>query len=315
MSEISSTEKGVSVSCADGTQYEGSIVIGADGVHSQVRHLMRTLALKKNPKARVNPEKPFLAEYRLMWCSFPRQPGFRAGWDWQTHGSHFSVQNIVSDNRAWFFVYERLGKPTRGRMTYTQDDVVAFAERHGDLNIGPQLKLKEAFAQRQRCGMANLEEGIMDHWSWERLVLVGDAAHKVTPNIGQGYNNGVQDVVVLTNELYGLLNSSTKVSTAAGQPSVQELGTAFGNYQSSRRERITADFELSARITRLSAWRNPIYWFIDRWVFPHLPKWAETKMFEKTQAEKHGTSHILAFVKCEEPFSGSYPWTYKMTKG
>ncbi|KAI0390743.1 FAD binding domain-containing protein [Xylariaceae sp. FL0594] len=327
--EISCSEAGVSVSCVDGTRYEGSVVLGADGVHSQVRRLMRTLALeKKRPQEAssvgVNPEKPFVAEYRLMWCSFPRQLGFRAGWDWQTHGAHFSVQHITSNNRAWFFLYERLERPTRGRATYTPNDAAAMVERLGDVHIGRRLRIRDMYAQRDRCGMANLEEGILDHWSWERLVLVGDAAHKVTPNIGQGYNNGVQDVVVLTNELYGLLNPSSSSSSLekersdavdkVDQPTVQDLAAAFKRYQASRRETIVSDFKLSALVTRLCAWRNLIYWFVDRYVVPNLPLWARVKMYEKTQAEKHAAGSILSFVKCKEPFSGTWPWRYKMSR-
>ncbi|KAI1815957.1 hypothetical protein GGS20DRAFT_540890 [Poronia punctata] len=329
VADIASSEAGVSVFCADGSRYEGSIVVGADGVHSQVRHLMRALALGNSPLAQVNPDEPFLSEYRLLWCSFPRKPSSRVGWDCQTHGRHFSAQHLVAAHRAWAFLYERLDEPTRGQVTYTQEDMVSFAERYGDTPIGPDLRIRDAFRQRERAGMANIEEGIVAYWSWERLVLVGDAAHKMTPIIGQGYNNGVQDVVVLTNELHRLLGSHEgdiayegwrchhpedgKGHVVPCQPGMQELASAFRRYQAARIDETTADFQLSARITRLSAWRNPIYWLIDRWLLPHLPSWVERILYEKTQAERHGTGQVLTFVKRQEPFTGSHPWKYSMS--
>ncbi|RYP80393.1 hypothetical protein DL769_002489 [Monosporascus sp. CRB-8-3] len=44
----------------------------------------------------------------------------------------------------------------------------------------------------------------------DRLVLVGDALCKHTPNVGNGYNGGVQDLVVLATELYRLLHGLPK---------------------------------------------------------------------------------------------------------
>jgi len=40
----------VSVKCADGTVYEGDIVIGADGIHSRVRKEMQRIAHKTQPR-------------------------------------------------------------------------------------------------------------------------------------------------------------------------------------------------------------------------------------------------------------------------
>lgn len=61
---------GVTVTCADGSTYTGTVCIGADGAHSKVRGVMRNLALKEAAEAaaaaggsqavKVNEEKPFL---------------------------------------------------------------------------------------------------------------------------------------------------------------------------------------------------------------------------------------------------------------
>lgn len=67
------------VTCADGSTYEGSIVIGADGVHSKTRGAIRAQALKANPDADVDDEVPFPVEYKTMWCTFPRRWEFPPG--------------------------------------------------------------------------------------------------------------------------------------------------------------------------------------------------------------------------------------------
>ena len=48
--------------------------------------------------------------------------------------------------------------------------VLAMAEKWGHLAVGEKLTVKDVFAQRYHAGMTNLEEGILKHWSWGRLV-------------------------------------------------------------------------------------------------------------------------------------------------
>lgn len=79
LSAIQDTGDGVVVTCQDGSQFEGSIVLGADGVHSRTRGIMRQQALDADPNADVNPEVPYHIEYKTMWCSFPRRYEFAPG--------------------------------------------------------------------------------------------------------------------------------------------------------------------------------------------------------------------------------------------
>jgi 2-polyprenyl-6-methoxyphenol hydroxylase-like FAD-dependent oxidoreductase len=79
LENIEETDDGVIVTCADGSTYKGSIVLGADGVHSQTRRLMRELSLRKSPDAEVNDVVPFQHSYKTMWCTFPRRWEYAPG--------------------------------------------------------------------------------------------------------------------------------------------------------------------------------------------------------------------------------------------
>jgi len=71
------------------------------------------------------------------------------------------------------------------------------------------------------------------------IVLVGDAAHSFSPDIGQGINAGLMDVVQLKETLESAVNSSENRSTKLSQI----LGTALKEY-----ERIRAP-EVSERVS------------------------------------------------------------------
>jgi len=49
----------------------------------------------------------------------------------------------------------------------------------------------------------DVEEIRMPKWTGERAVLLGDAAHAMTPNIGQGAGMAMEDAAVLAEELAG----------------------------------------------------------------------------------------------------------------
>lgn len=207
---IESNTDGVVVRCEDGSAYEGSVVIGADGTHSPTRSVIRDLHLKADPGADVDEERPFSVQYRAMWCTYPRMYEYPPGEHNITHGEPASLQFLNAADRSWVFVYEKLtdeevaaaAAADGGRgVRYTEADMEAFAARYGEMRVGGKLKLKEFFPHRRHGGMANLEEGMVRRWSGGRVVLAGDAAHKYTVNAGLGLNSGIQDAVALVNEL------------------------------------------------------------------------------------------------------------------
>ncbi|KAI1342603.1 hypothetical protein F5Y15DRAFT_309925 [Xylariaceae sp. FL0016] len=276
---------------------------------------MRKLALKDSPSAAVNLEQPFTSEYRTMWFTFPRQPGFFVGEGLEAHGENVSLQFLNSVERSWVFLYERLEAPTRERARYTEDDMEGLAKRLGHIAIKREdLKVRDVYPLMHHGGMTNLEEGILDHWYWGRIVLLGDAAHKVTPNIGQGLNTAIQDVVALVNELHGLVKPSDakyyedeKEST---EPSLEQITGAFERYQTYRKAEFAEDFRASALQTRLSAWPDMKSWLLDYWIMWLMPAWLEALMVTWKVCTRICRGLVLNFVHGDEPFKGSWPWAH-----
>ncbi|KAI1506452.1 hypothetical protein F5X99DRAFT_364244 [Biscogniauxia marginata] len=304
VADIDIREDGVLVKCEDGTSFEGSIVIGADGVHSRVRNLMRSLALSESPHAVVNDEKPFLTSFRCMFGTMELVPGLVVLQSWSSHGTGITTQLFVQPGKASFFVYEKLKQPTRERVRYSEKDQEQFVERLGDICLTDTMKFKDLWEAKLSSVLTNLEEGTVKVWTWNRIAIAGDAANKMTPNSGVGYNSGVQDLVVLVTELRSLLDRHP-----GGEPiSTESVQEALDKYQKTRCEEAANTCREAGSATRLQAWANWIYWLLDRYILslPIMNRWiVDTKVGGWVRKGR-----VLPFLEEKSLGKGKIPWVY-----
>lgn len=158
---IETNPNGVRVMCADGSVYQGSMVIGADGVHSKTRHLMRDIALNGDPLRNWDPENPFTSYYQALFGAFPTPSAPGLGYDTQSWGK--STMYLSGPDRSWFFLYKRLQKPTKDRNNYTDQDVQALAGEFAEYPLTQTVKVKDVWPQMLGAGMTDLQEGIVQH--------------------------------------------------------------------------------------------------------------------------------------------------------
>jgi salicylate hydroxylase len=76
----------------------------------------------------------------------------------------------------------------------------------------------------------------------DRVVLLGDSAHASLPFQGAGAAQGVEDAVVLSNVLAGLVSDASAETT---------IRAAFSAYDSVRRPRAQKQLEQSAEVARM----------------------------------------------------------------
>ncbi|VUC21599.1 unnamed protein product [Clonostachys rosea] len=296
------------VSCADGTSYSGSIVIGADGAHSSVRQYMRTLGLNAG-SSDINDEQPFLTTYRCLWLRIPTSicHDLEPGTTKETHGPGAATQFFVGEETAVIGLYETLEAPTRDRFRFTQADEDAIVERWGHLPLTSKgdLSLKKAYEGRVQSGLVSLEEGVVKNWSWDgRIALVGDAAHKFTPSTGAGCNNGILDIVSLANEIHKAVESA-----GGSEPSKALLDSAFRAYQDARFDTVTGGCGRSGRATAMATWQTKTLAFVDRHV---LSVHALQKFLAGLGAPETANMQVFDYIKAEERMMGKVPWTNPM---
>jgi 2-polyprenyl-6-methoxyphenol hydroxylase-like FAD-dependent oxidoreductase len=87
-------------------------------------------------------------------------------------------------------------------------------------------------------------------------VLVGDAAHKMTPNLAYGFNTAFESATSLTNHLAASLAATSNDSR---HPDVASINRAFSDYQKQRFARAKLRQDLANFYTRFAAWKYSLF--------------------------------------------------------
>lgn len=240
-------EDGVRVHLADGSVVNGSIVIASDGVHSPTRELIQRLGQPGGSK----PVSPMVPGYL---CVFGHtQDALREdivlGDFAESHGHGIVSQSSRLKDTIFFSILKRLDNKAAERTRFTAEDLDAFVEEMSDWTIFPGVKMKELWTQRQEghAVLLHQEEGVAEKWYHDRIVLVGDAAHKMTSINGLGAVSGGLSAAVLVNNLHATLQKTPK-------PSTEDLKAAFAEYQAARQPVTTEIVNYGIKATRIATW-------------------------------------------------------------
>lgn len=187
--EVTAAASGFRLSFADGMDAEADLIVGADGVHSRIREIL------------LGPEQPMATgrvAYRATFPAWRLRHPVGACTKWWGEDRHIVIYYVTKARDEVYFVTS-LPDPAwvheswsaTGEMNVVRD---AFAGFHDEVR-----EVLRACPVVHRWAI--LEREPLESWFGEGMVLLGDAAHPMTPYMAQGAAMAIEDGVILARAL------------------------------------------------------------------------------------------------------------------
>ena len=214
------------------------LVIGADGRNSVVRKHLNHAVTEKSPPMDI------------VWCKLPCPD------DWPGLKAYVGRGHLLVAYHTWDHSLQ-LGwvilKGTFGELR--NKGIEAWIEemaRHVSPDLASHLRTHSDAAEKPF--LLDTVSDCVNGWSQPGVLLIGDAAHTMSPVGGQGVNIALRDAVVTANYLVPILNNSST--------SVAEITSALQSIEKERRIEVDYIQNLQAKPPRVvlsrAWWGEPI---------------------------------------------------------
>jgi 2-polyprenyl-6-methoxyphenol hydroxylase-like FAD-dependent oxidoreductase len=202
-----SAEK-VQVTTENGQAFEADILVGADGIRSIVRReLFGELA-------------PTYMGYRSHRMVLDNNAGVDCFTELQGQGQRIG---LVPTSPGRIYIWTTFNSPREPAPVLAGAD--AFRAMFAQFTDPRVVKLFSQIRSPEEIITTAVEELSLERWGEGRAVLLGDAVHAMTPNIGQGAGMAMEDAAVLADELSkgGDVETSLKSYAARRRPRVETI--------------------------------------------------------------------------------------------
>lgn len=226
--DFSNTPEGVILNFSDDTQAQADYVIACDGIQSVFR---ATLLPGSTPR---------YAGYTCWRAVVDVAPaGINMQETSETWGAgrRFGIVPLTNNRIYWFAVLNAKANDPALKNYTVHNLRKCFEGFHSDVQ-----KILEHTADRQLIWSDIIDLKPLKQFAFGNMVLMGDAAHATTPNMGQGACMAIEDAVVLANCLE---DYSTPEE-------------AFKQFERKRLPRTTKIVRDSWRLGKVAQWENPV---------------------------------------------------------
>ncbi len=236
LERINMDSEKVRLSFQDGTRSEFDFVIGADGIHSATRKQLVPDSIERYAgywcwRCIAQVPMNFMTQGRALWGKKGR----------------FGIKRMGSNRVYWFAC---INTPLEGTIrNYKLSDLKA---RFKDYKTVSQLL--QYSREEDVISDAVYDINPLERFLYGRVLLIGDAAHATTPNMGQGAGMAVEDVAILKEELEN-----------------HEIEIAFRRFEQRRLMRTAYIIKSSRRAGSVAQMDKPVGIAIRNWAFRNLP--------------------------------------------
>ncbi|GAB2786201.1 NAD(P)/FAD-dependent oxidoreductase [Rhabdobacter roseus] len=236
----------VTATFSNGKEVLGDLLVGADGINSRVRQKI------------IGDGKPIYRGYTI-WRGIAEVP-LDQGYASETLGRGNRV-GIVPIREGQFGWWATANEPF-GQVDEPEGTLVKLKRIFGQWHD----PIPRLFDHSPHIIKTNLGDRIpVRGWSKGNVVLIGDAAHPTTPNLGQGACMAIEGVLLLSHCLveYGISEKALKVYEEKHYPRAQEI------------------VKNSLLLGQIGQWQHPVLAGIRNLFFTIQPEAASLKVLDR----------------------------------
>lgn len=238
---VEQDETGVTAHFADGRTERGDLLVGADGVRSVIRRHLH------------GEQPPRYAGY-VAWLGVSPQEEPRlqpaVGFESWGRGTRLGMFPLKG-GRVYWYALENSSTPPTGTAPGRKEEVLAFLRGWHT----PAEDVVRATPDDAIVRIGIFDRPPLTRWGQGRITLLGDAAHPMTPNLGQGACQAIEDAATLAACLHADANPLT----------------ALPAYEARRLARTRSMVEQSRISGKLSQSSNPLAMQFRDWLFRLTP--------------------------------------------
>lgn len=217
--------KHIHVQFADGTQASGEALLIADGVHSMLRQQL------------IPESKPRYSGYTCWRATIDNSSiQLKKGTETWGHKGRFGMTPLVGNRIYWYACINSISQNPVLKNWTTAHLLDNFKDYHAPI---PTVLSETKDADLIWNDIIDIVP--LRQLAFDNILLMGDAGHATTPNLGQGACQAIEDTAVLLDEL------------SMGK----SIAEAFKGFENRRLGRVNYICNTSWRIGKIAQWENP----------------------------------------------------------
>jgi len=267
LTAVDGTAKTVTLKSKEGQTFTAGydLLVGADGARSQIReYLVENTGLVCSQNYVPDAYKSVYLSRFNPSAGVELEPNKIHAWNLNNQARMLMVPQ-PGDQLHGVIIFDAENNPLEGLST--QEDVKAFFQENFPL-FGQLMSLQEAESLLKRPVARVLTVRCDRFHEGDSVLLIGDAAHAVSPSIGQGCNSSLEDVLILGQLLEQYGDDWSQVLPKFSQQRVPEAHALreLSDYTFPRQKWLVVEFLLRTIVKRL----------FHRW----FPSWVKPFVFD-----------------------------------
>ena len=248
--EVKADKQQVILTFADGSQAVTSALIAFDGIHSFVR---KTLL----PQIELR-----YAGYTCWRAVIPYQFRSQSQQFTETWGKdgRFGIVPLTDGQVYWFATINASVNDTQMQAYRVADLQQNFRNYHSLVTDVLKNTPDKSLLWNDITDFVPINQ-----YAFGNIVLAGDAAHAMTPNMGQGAGMAIEDAAVLT-------------SCVAQYPNIQE---AFQQFEQRRIKRVSSMVNKSFQLGKIAQHLPPQFHGLRNSLFRMIPDWVNQRQMRE----------------------------------